>query len=75
YDVSTGVLRWSWDPLNPKRMSALSADEIYTPESPNFWGTASYDPALGLVYIPTGNQTPDFWGGDRHPGSDEYNDA
>ena len=40
-----------------------------------FLGTASYDPKLGLAYIPTGNQTPDFWAGNRHAYSDEYNDA
>lgn len=76
YDLRTGQLRWAWDATNPMRGSApLAEGEIYPPETPNFWGTASYDPALGLVYFPTGNQTPDFWGGNRHPASDTYNDA
>ncbi len=76
YDVRSGKLLWAWDPIDPTRGSRpLKPGEIYPPESPNFWGTASYDPKLGLAYIPTGNQTPDFWNGNRHPGSDEYNDS
>ncbi|MFF7710258.1 membrane-bound PQQ-dependent dehydrogenase, glucose/quinate/shikimate family [Pseudomonas sp. NPDC007930] len=76
FDVRSGALLWAWDPIDPSRGSRpLKPGEIYPPESPNFWGTASYDPALGLAYIPTGNQTPDFWNGNRHPGSDEYNDS
>ncbi|MFJ4066217.1 membrane-bound PQQ-dependent dehydrogenase, glucose/quinate/shikimate family [Pseudomonas sp. NPDC089996] len=75
FDVGTGEVLWAWEALNPKRGVPLAAGENYPAESPNFWGTASYDPKLGLAYIPTGNQTPDFWNGDRHPGSDEYNDS
>lgn len=73
YDSRTGHPVWAWDPANPKRSTPLSGDDIYPLESPNFWGTGSYDPQLGLIYIPTGNQTPDFWSGDRHPYSDDYN--
>jgi alcohol dehydrogenase (cytochrome c) len=29
------------------------------------WTTGSYDPELNLVYWPTGNPWPDFYGGDR----------
>lgn len=75
FDVRTGEVLWAWEALNPKRGVPLAAGENYPAESPNFWGTASYDAKLGLAYIPTGNQTPDFWNGDRHPGSDEYNDS
>ena len=75
FDVRTGELLWAWEALNPKRGVPLPAGENYPAESPNFWGTASYDAKLGLAYIPTGNQTPDFWNGDRKPGSDEYNDS
>ncbi|MCX8999407.1 membrane-bound PQQ-dependent dehydrogenase, glucose/quinate/shikimate family [Rhizobiaceae bacterium BDR2-2] len=76
YDVGTGNLVWAWDPSRGAADSTPLVDgEIYKPETPNFWGTAAYDPALGLAYFPTGNQTPDFWTGNRHPYSDEYNDA
>lgn len=76
YDVRTGQLLWAWDPSRgAKDSSPLPDGQIYPIESPNFWGTASYDPKSGLAYFPTGNQTPDFWTGNRHPYSDEYNDA
>lgn len=76
YDVQSGKLLWAWDPSRgAKDSSPLPDGQTYAIESPNFWGTASYDPKLGLAYFPTGNQTPDFWTGNRHGYSDEYNDA
>jgi alcohol dehydrogenase (cytochrome c) len=38
------------------------------------WTTASYDPELNLLYVPTGNPWPDFYGGDR-PGDNLYTDS
>ncbi len=73
WDVRTGKLVWAWDPAAPKRGRPLPPGQIYPDETPNFWGTASYDPALGLIYVPTGNQTPDFWGADRSPAAETYN--
>jgi quinate dehydrogenase (quinone) len=32
-------------------------------------------PKLGLVYLPTGNATPDFWGGERTPLDDKYSSS
>ncbi|OUY05664.1 membrane-bound PQQ-dependent dehydrogenase, glucose/quinate/shikimate family [Acinetobacter populi] len=76
YDVVTGQLLWAWDASRgAKDSTPLPKGQDYAPETPNFWGTAAYDPKLGLAYFPTGNQTPDFWTGNRHPYSDEYNDS
>ncbi len=76
FDVRTGKILWAWDAARGADDSTpLPAGETYAPETPNFWGTAAYDPKLGLAYFPTGNQTPDFWTGNRHPYSDEYNDS
>ncbi|HHD7473794.1 TPA: membrane-bound PQQ-dependent dehydrogenase, glucose/quinate/shikimate family [Klebsiella oxytoca] len=75
YDVRTGKLLWAFDPARPGDSTPLPPGQNYAPESPNFWGTAAYDPKLGLAYFPTGNQTPDFWNGNRHPYSDEFNDS
>lgn len=76
YDVRTGKLLWAWDAARGKTDSKpLAPGETYKVETPNFWGTAAYDPALGLAYFPTGNQTPDFWTGNRHQYSNEYNDS
>jgi alcohol dehydrogenase (cytochrome c) len=38
------------------------------------WTTGSYDPDLDLLYWPTGNPWPDFYGGDR-PGDNLYSDC
>ena len=55
YDARTGKLRWSWDPLAslPKTGGA------------NAWSVMSADPAMGLVFVPTGSASPDFYGGER----------
>jgi len=38
------------------------------------WTTGSYDPELNIVYWPTGNPWPDFYGG-RRPGDNLYSDC
>lgn len=76
FDARTGKILWAWDAARGATDSTpLPEGQTYAPETPNFWGTAAYDPELGLAFFPTGNQTPDFWTGNRHPYSDEYNDA
>ena len=40
----------------------------------NAWSTLSGDPALGLVYVPTGNTSPDYYGGQRD-GLDYYSSS
>ena len=76
YDARTGQLLWAWDASRgAKDSSPLPEGQNYAIETPNFWGTAAYDAKLGIAYFPTGNQTPDFWTGNRHSYSDEYNDS
>jgi len=76
FDARTGALIWAWETSRARADSTpLAEGEVYPLDTPNFWGTAAYDAALGLAYFPTGNQTPDFWTGNRHPHSNEYNDA
>jgi len=62
-DVETGQLIWNWDPANPEQTAPIADGETYTPSSPNSWSISSVDEALGLVYVPLGNQPPDQWGG------------
>ena len=38
------------------------------------WMAGSFDPELNLIYWPTGNPWPDFYGGDR-PGDNLYSDS
>jgi quinoprotein glucose dehydrogenase len=59
YNVITGALLWSWEPIpwarsqNPRTGAA------------NTWSVISADPALNLVYLPTGSAAPDYYGGLR----------
>ena len=65
YDAETGALRWAWDALRPDQ--PLGAGETYSRDTPNAWGVLGGDEALGLVFVPTGNSLPDYYGGQRSP--------
>jgi membrane-bound PQQ-dependent dehydrogenase (glucose/quinate/shikimate family) len=71
YDVRTGALAWSWDPAPDHWKSRLLPDEKYVRGSPNVWSILSADPDRGLVFVPTGNPSPDHYGGERD-GLDQY---
>ncbi|MBW8757993.1 MAG: membrane-bound PQQ-dependent dehydrogenase, glucose/quinate/shikimate family [Burkholderiales bacterium] len=75
YDIDTGALVWNWDSGNPDVTTPIAADATYTANSPNSWSIASVDEALGLVYLPMGNQPPDQWGGQRSPAVEKYSSS
>lgn len=75
YDAVTGKLAWAWDIGRPDRSGEPGPGETYTPGTPNSWSVMSADPALGLVYVPMGNATPDYYGGQRTPEMDRYSSA
>lgn len=75
FDVDTGALVWNWDSGNPDDTAPIAAGKTYTPNSPNSWSISSYDPELGLVYIPVGNQTPDQLGAHRSKNVETYTDT
>lgn len=64
YDATTGALRWAWDAAKPEQ-TLLRPGEAYTRDTPNAWGVLSGDEKLGLVFVPTGNSLPDYFGGMR----------
>ena len=72
FDAVTGKLSWAWDMGKPDRIGAPPPGEVYTPSTPNSWAPISADEKLGLVYLPTGNATPDFYGPQRRPMDDKY---
>ncbi|ALM87015.1 glucose dehydrogenase [Bordetella sp. N] len=72
FNVHTGALVWAWDLGNPAITTLPPKGESYTRGTPNVWSTPAYDDALGLIYLPTGNATPDFWGGKRSKVADRY---
>lgn len=75
FNARTGKLAWAWDLGNTAITGYPPAGETYTRGTPNMWTTASYDPKLGLIYLPLGNETPDYFGGHRLPISDKYNSS
>jgi quinoprotein glucose dehydrogenase len=58
FDAVTGKPRWSFDPL-------ASANPPITAGAANVWAPMSTDAQRGLVFLPTTNPSPDFWGGMR----------
>lgn len=75
YDVNSGKLVWNFDPGRPDATEPLPAGEIYVRSTPNSWTIATADEALGLVYIPMGNQTPDQWAVQRSPEAERFTAA
>ncbi|MDS1136668.1 membrane-bound PQQ-dependent dehydrogenase, glucose/quinate/shikimate family [Nitratireductor indicus] len=75
FSAVTGELVWAWDLGNPSITKLPPAGESYTRGTPNVWSTPAFDADLGLVYLPTGNATPDFFGAHRSKAAEEYSAA
>lgn len=75
FDAVTGQFVWAWDMGRPDRNTEPGPGETYTPGTPNSWSVMSVDEALGLVYVPTGNATPDYHGGHRSAEMDRYSSS
>lgn len=71
FSARTGELVWAWDLGNPAVTKLPPEGETYTRGTPNVWSTPAFDAELGLVYLPTGNATPDFFGGQRTRADEE----
>ncbi len=77
-DVPSGVVRafnvvngeqvWAWEPVSDdykSRHRDSLGNTLYHLGSPNVWAPISGDPELDLIFVPTGNPSPDLYGGDR----------
>jgi quinoprotein glucose dehydrogenase len=69
FDLRTGKRLWTWRSIPQKGETGagtwLGDSAAYT-GSTNVWTNMSADEALGLVYLPVGTPTNDFYGGHRH---------
>ncbi len=68
FDIRTGALRWAWDPVTEEyrqRHRQPDGQVKYTQGTPNVWAPISGDAERGLVFVPTGNPSPDLYGGHR----------
>ena len=75
FDIDTGALVWNWDSGNPDATAPIAPGARYTVNSPNSWSISSVDEALGMVYVPMGNQPPDQWGGNRSEAVEKYSSS
>ncbi|MDB6089230.1 MAG: hypothetical protein JWN85_2014 [Gammaproteobacteria bacterium] len=78
FDARTGALLWAFDPL-PDSPSHPAAAEWNPAQAAgtgagNSWGVMSVDEEHGLVLVPTGSASPDFFGGKRL-GSNRFADS
>jgi quinoprotein glucose dehydrogenase len=81
FDVRSGKELWHWDPI--PRTAKVPADATNTEfgeidsqqarwtGAANAWAPFAVDVERGIVFIPTGSASPDFFGGER-PGDDHW---
>lgn len=75
FDAVTGKFVWAFDMGRPGQKGEPGPNETYTHSTPNSWAPMSADEGLGLVYAPTGNATPDYYGAQRRPFDDRYSSS
>jgi quinoprotein glucose dehydrogenase len=81
FDLRSGAELWHWDPI--PRTAKIPADAA-NPDfgdledqvarwtgAANAWAPLAVDVGRGLVFVPTGSASPDFFGGER-PGDDHW---
>ncbi len=62
FDARTGRRRWAWDPVPPGHYPTRVEGGRYARGTPNVWSILSADADRGLVFVPTGNASPDYFG-------------
>lgn len=68
FDVRTGALRWSFHTIpHPGEFGyeTWPKDAWKNSGAANNWAGMAIDPERGIVYVPTGSASFDFYGGDR----------
>ena len=84
FDLRSGRELWHWDPIprvaripadaaNPD-FADVEAQQARWTGAANAWAPFAVDGGRGLVFIPTGSASPDFFGGER-PGDDQWADS
>jgi quinoprotein glucose dehydrogenase len=74
FDAITGQFSWAFDMGRPDSQGPAPA-EGFTRSTPNSWAPMSGDEEQGLVFAPTGNATPDYFGAQRRPFDDKYSSS
>jgi len=73
YNVRSGALEWVFNPL-PPGMAPRNDDGTWRNGTTNVWSIIAVDEDLNMVYLPTGNTSPDYYGAHRE-GLDHYSSS
>ncbi len=69
YDVLTGALKWSFDPIprDPKdpAYETWVGTSAQTTGAANVWAVMSVDAERDLIFLPTSSPSADYYGGER----------
>jgi quinoprotein glucose dehydrogenase len=75
FNARTGKLVWKWEPIPPNDPDASGkgadqaagngATKLWRTGAGNAWTGMVVDPERGLVFVPTGSASPDYYGGLR----------
>jgi quinoprotein glucose dehydrogenase len=78
FDARSGALLWAFDPIPDSPTHPAAAEwnlaQAATTGAANSWGLMSIDEDNGLVLVPTGSASPDYFGGTRL-GSNRFADS
>ena len=78
FDAQTGAQLWSFDPLPDSASHPAAAGwdlaQASATGAANAWGVMTVDEEHGMVLVPTGSASPDYYGGQRQ-GSNRFADS
>lgn len=78
FDAKSGKLKWTWDPIPQDAHDAAAASwkngSAAKTGAGNAWSRIAVDEKRGLVFVPTGSASPDYYGGERL-GDNRYADC
>jgi quinoprotein glucose dehydrogenase len=76
FDPITGQIVWAWDVGHPQAaVQQPQPGDVLTRGTSNAWGVYTADAELGVVCLPLGNATPDYYGVQRRPFGDAYSSS
>ena len=64
YDIRSGEFLWAWNPVKPGSLET-NPDGTFLAGTTNVWSIIAVDQERDMVFIPTGNTSPDYYGGHR----------
>lgn len=73
FSILDGTFEWAWDVGRPADPTLPPEGETFTRGTPNVWSIMSYDAERDLIFAPTGNASPDYYGAKRRAIDDEIN--